>query len=56
LPAALVWWLLPPLHPLVKAVLVLGTYGGGYLLLSRLAGVEEVEALVGGLKRRLRRR
>jgi hypothetical protein len=32
---------------------VLGTYGAGYLLLSRLSGVEEVEALVGGLKRRL---
>jgi putative peptidoglycan lipid II flippase len=55
LPAALVWWLLPPLHPMVKAALVLGLYGAGYLLVSRLAGVEEVEALMGGLKRRLRR-
>ncbi len=56
LPGALVWWLLPPLHPIVKAVLVLGTYGAGYLLLSRLAGVEEVEAFLGGLRRRLTRR
>ncbi|HEV8578767.1 MAG TPA: murein biosynthesis integral membrane protein MurJ [Thermoanaerobaculia bacterium] len=56
LPAALVWWLLPPLHPMIKAALVLGTYGAGYLLLSRLAGVEEVEAFVSGFKRRLTKR
>ncbi|HEY7214015.1 MAG TPA: lipid II flippase MurJ, partial [Thermoanaerobaculia bacterium] len=56
LPGALVWWLLPPLHPMIEAALVLGTYGVGYLLLSRLAGIEEVEAFVGGLKRRLSRR
>ena len=55
LPGALVWWLLPPLHPMIEAALVLGTYGCSYLLLSRLAGVEEVEAFVGGLKRRLTR-
>jgi len=56
LPGALVWWLLPPLHPIVKAALVLGTYGAGYLLLARLAGVEEVAAFVGGVKRRLTKR
>jgi putative peptidoglycan lipid II flippase len=55
LPAALVWWLLPPLRPIVKAAVVLGIYGGGYLLLSRLAGVEEVAAIMSGLKGRLRR-
>ncbi len=56
LPGAFVWWLLPPLHPMIEAALVLGTYGAGYLLLARLAGIEEVEAFVGGLKRRLSRR
>src|SRR5215203_2220155 len=56
LPGAAVWWLLPPLHPIVKAAVVLGAYGVSYLLVARLAGVEEVEAFVGGLKRRLGRR
>jgi putative peptidoglycan lipid II flippase len=56
LPGALVWWLLPPLHPMIEAALVLSTYGAGYLLLSRLAGIEEVEAFMGGLRRRLTRR
>jgi putative peptidoglycan lipid II flippase len=56
LPGAAVWWLLPPLHPILMAALVLGTYGVSYLALARLAGVEEVEAFVGGLRRRLKRR
>jgi putative peptidoglycan lipid II flippase len=56
LPGAAVWWLLPPLHPIVMAALVLGAYGVAYLALARLAGVEEVEAFVGGLRRRLKRR
>jgi putative peptidoglycan lipid II flippase len=57
LPGVAVWWLLPPaLRPVLKAVLVLGTYGVSYLILARLAGVEEVDAFVGGLRRRLKRR
>jgi putative peptidoglycan lipid II flippase len=56
LPGAAAWWLLPPLHPIVMAALVLGTYGVAYLALARLAGVEEVEAFVGGLRRRLKPR
>ncbi len=57
LPGAAVWWLLPSaLHPILKAALVLGTYGAAYLTLARLAGVEEVEAFIGGLRRRLKRR
>ena len=57
LPAAVVWWLLPVSPPLwLRAGVVLGTYGLAYLLLCRLAGVEEVEAFVGGLRRRLKRR
>jgi putative peptidoglycan lipid II flippase len=56
-PGALVWWLLPRgLHPIAKAVLVLGPYGLAYLALAKLAGIEEVEAFVGGLRRRLTRR
>ncbi len=54
-PAAGVWWLLPPLPIILKALIVLGTYGLTYLLICRLAGVEEVEAFVSGLRRRLKR-
>ncbi len=53
LPGALVWWLLPPLRPIFKAVLVLGTYGMSYLLFAKLARVEEVESLLAGARRRL---
>jgi putative peptidoglycan lipid II flippase len=56
LPGALVWWWLPPLHPFLEAALVLGTYGAAYLLLSRLTGVAEADAFLGGLRRRLGRR
>jgi putative peptidoglycan lipid II flippase len=56
LPGALVWWLLPPLRPIFKAILVLGTYGGAYLILAKLARVEEVESLLAGARRRLGRR
>ena len=57
LPGAAVWWLLPASLSLwLLAGVVLGTYGLAYLLLCRLAGVEEVEAFVGGLRRRLKRR
>jgi hypothetical protein len=56
-PGAAVWWFLPGgLHPILKAVLVLGTYGLAYLALAKLAGIEEVEAFVGGIRRRLGRR
>lgn len=52
-PGALLWWLLPPLPIMLKAAIVLGAYGLAYLLAARLAGVEEVEAFLGGLRRRL---
>jgi putative peptidoglycan lipid II flippase len=55
LPGALVWWLLPPLRPIFKAVLVLGTYGLAYLALAKLARLEEVESMLAGVRRRLRR-
>jgi putative peptidoglycan lipid II flippase len=55
LPGALVWWLLPPLRPIFTALLVLGTYGLSYLVLAKLARIEEVESLLAGVRRRLRR-
>jgi putative peptidoglycan lipid II flippase len=56
LPGALVWWLLPAaLRPILKAVLVLGTYGVAYLGLAKLARLEEVESLLAGARRRLGR-
>jgi putative peptidoglycan lipid II flippase len=55
LPAALVWWLLPPLRPIFKAVVVLGIYGMSYLLLAKLARLDEVELLLAGVRRRLKR-
>ncbi len=56
LPGALVWWLLPPLRPIFTALLVLGTYGLSYLILAKLARIEEVESLLTGVRRRLSRR
>jgi putative peptidoglycan lipid II flippase len=56
LPGALVWWTLPAaLRPIFKAVLVLGTYGMSYLAFAKLAHLEEVESLLAGIRRRLRR-
>ncbi len=56
LPGALVWWALPAaLRPVFKAVLVLGTYGTSYLAFAKLAHLEEVESLLAGVRRRLRR-
>ncbi len=55
-PGALVWWLLPPgLRPILKAIPVLGVYGLAYLLLAKLARLEEVESALAGVRRRLRR-
>lgn len=39
-------WLLPALHPILTATLVLGAYGAAYLGLARLLGVEEARGLV----------
>ena len=56
LPGALVWWLLPRLPPIFTAVLVLGIYGLSYLILAKLARIEEVESLLAGVRRRLPKR
>jgi putative peptidoglycan lipid II flippase len=55
-PAGLLWWLLPDISMIVRAVLVIGLYGAAYLLLAKLAGLEEVEVWIEGLRRRLRKR
>jgi len=56
LPGALVWWFLPRgLHPILAAAVVLGTYGTSYLVLAKLARIEEVESLLAGARRRLGR-
>jgi putative peptidoglycan lipid II flippase len=55
LPAAALAWLLPPLHPALRALLVVGTYAAAYLLLAHLAGVGETRALAQRFLRRARR-
>ena len=55
LPAALLWWLLPPLHPLLQALLVVGLYGAAYLLLAAWRRLPEI-AIVTDRLARLRRR
>ena len=53
-PAALVWWALPPLHVAVQALAVVGVYALGYLLLARVTGAEELGFWLGRFGRRLR--
>ena len=55
LPAALVWWAVPPLHVAVQALAVVGVYALGYLLLARITGAEELGFWLGRFGRRLRR-
>lgn len=54
-PAALVWWALPPLHVALQALAVVGVYALGYLLLARLTRAEELGFWLGRFGRRLRR-
>jgi putative peptidoglycan lipid II flippase len=54
-PAALVWWALPPLHVALQALAVVGVYALGYLLLARLTGAEELGFWLGRFGRRLGR-
>ena len=56
LPAALLWWRLPAVSMILQALLVVGVYAAAYLLLAKLAGMAELEAFFGGLKRRVARR
>jgi putative peptidoglycan lipid II flippase len=55
-PAALVWWLLPPLSVrFVTAPLVLAVFGLAYFALAKLAHVEEATAFLNGVGSRLAR-
>lgn len=53
-PAALVWWALPPVHVAVQALAVVGTYALGYLVLARVTGAEELGLWLGRFGRRIR--
>ncbi len=55
LPAAAIAWALPPLHPALRALLVIGSYAAVYLVLAHLAGVGETQALAQRFLRRARR-
>jgi putative peptidoglycan lipid II flippase len=55
LPAAGVWWLLPPLSVRLTAPLVLAVFGVAYFMIAKLAGVEEGTIFLAGLGRRLQR-
>jgi putative peptidoglycan lipid II flippase len=54
-PAILLWRVLPPLHPALGALLVVGAYAGLYLLGARLLGFPELDAWLGRWTRRFRR-
>lgn len=54
-PAALVWWLLPPLSVRLTAPMVLAVFGVAYFAIAKLAHVEEATAFLGSISRRLRR-
>lgn len=55
LPAALLWWLLPPLSVRLTAPLVVGVFGVAYFAIAKLAGVEEAADFLAGARRRLGR-
>lgn len=55
-PAGILWWWLPPLPVLVRALLVVGSYGVLYLLLARLVLPEELGVWIGRFGKRLGRR
>jgi putative peptidoglycan lipid II flippase len=54
-PAAIVWWLLPPLSVRLTAPMVLAAFGAAYFAVAKLAGVEEATAFLAGVGRRLGR-
>jgi putative peptidoglycan lipid II flippase len=55
-PAALVWYFLPPLPVVPRTLAVVGSYAVTYLLLARFAAPEELGFWLGRFGRRLRRR
>lgn len=51
LPAAAAWWWLPPWHVAAQAAVVLAVYATAYLALTRVAGLSELRAWLGGRRR-----
>jgi putative peptidoglycan lipid II flippase len=51
-PAALLWWVLPPWHIALRALLVVGVYGLGYLGGAHLLGLPQMAAWTARLRRR----
>ncbi|MEJ0036734.1 MAG: murein biosynthesis integral membrane protein MurJ [Gammaproteobacteria bacterium] len=45
-----------PMHPILVAVLVLGTFGAVYFGVARVLGLSEAEVVMGSVMRRVRRR
>ena len=45
-----------PLHPIIVAVLVLGTFGAVYFGVARVMGLSEAKVVMDSLLRRVRRR
>jgi len=54
--ATLVWWALPPLHPALLALCVIGTYAALYLGVAWWLHFPELESWLGRLAHRFRRR
>ena len=54
-PATLLWWLLPALHPALLALAVIGTYAGLYLGGAAAMGLPEMESWTGRVRRKVRR-
>lgn len=46
-PAAVLWRLLPPLHPALTTLLVVGLYAGVYLAAAQVLGISELGAWLG---------
>jgi len=49
-------WAIGPMHAIIVAALVLGTFGVVYLGVARVLGLSEAEVFMGAVMRRLRRR
>ena len=51
IPGALVWWLVPAMHPVLNALLTIGTFGLTYLALAHAMGLEEMSTWIGRFKK-----
>lgn len=54
-PAAALWWVLPPWHVALAALVVVGAYGIVYLVAAQLLRMEEAEAWTGQFLSRFRK-